>query len=228
VNETELVEKWRSGLRPFGFDLVEVLSTQRFNESAATAPGTFRLPSFDRSSALCLLVAHSQALWEPFTRAVHASKELEAAAHPLDCYTESAVRALQRETTLRSLAFFSHQSAPVVPFQRLADAAGLAELSPSHLSVHPELGPWLGLRAAVVFDMEAPPERGARPARRCPSCSKPCLNALGRAKALERSDPERAWRAWLGVRDSCPVGRAARYSEAQIRYHYTKARSALG
>ncbi len=35
------------------------------------------------------------------------------------------------------------------------------------------------------------------------------------------------WQRWLAVRDACPVGRKYRYSENQIRYHYTKERRYL-
>jgi hypothetical protein len=33
--------------------------------------------------------------------------------------------------------------------------------------------------------------------------------------------------AWIAVRDACPVGREGRYSDAQLEYHYTKARGLL-
>ncbi|HTU60663.1 MAG TPA: hypothetical protein VMF89_19560, partial [Polyangiales bacterium] len=32
---------------------------------------------------------------------------------------------------------------------------------------------------------------------------------------------------WIGIRDACPHGRDYRYSEAQLRYHYAKDRTAL-
>jgi methylmalonic aciduria homocystinuria type C protein len=35
------------------------------------------------------------------------------------------------------------------------------------------------------------------------------------------------WPLWLAVRDACPIGRAHRYDDAQIRYHYARDRSAL-
>ena len=61
--------------------------------------------------------------------------------------------------------------------QRLAHVAGLAYLSESHLSVHAEYGPWLGLRAAISS------VRGARgrSARAAPSVwrlSRPMLACL--------------------------------------------------
>jgi hypothetical protein len=35
------------------------------------------------------------------------------------------------------------------------------------------------------------------------------------------------WHAWLAVRDACPVGRAHRYDDDQLRYHYAGERDAL-
>lgn len=40
-----------------------------------------------------------------------------------------------------------------LPLQRLADCIGLAYLDPiSHLCLHPKFGPWLSMRAVLVFD----------------------------------------------------------------------------
>jgi hypothetical protein len=38
---------------------------------------------------------------------------------------------------------------------------------------------------------------------------------------------ERDWASWVNVRDACPIGRDSRYSDEQIRYHYTKLRRLL-
>lgn len=101
----------------------------------------------------------------------------------------------------------------------MAEAIGFAALSPSHLSLHPEHGPWIGLRAIVIA--ERPYEGPARPPlpRPCDGCERPCMGALD--EALARGDAA-SWRDWLAVRDACPVGRGSRYGAAQIRYHYTK------
>jgi len=36
-----------------------------------------------------------------------------------------------------------------------------------------------------------------------------------------------AWRQWLNVRDACPLGRAYRYGDDQIAYHYRSDRRVL-
>jgi hypothetical protein len=55
------------------------------------------------------------------------------------------------------------------------------------------------------------------------TCDAPCHDALARALATPND-----WRAWLAVRDACPIGRDYRYDDDQLRYHYTKDRAALG
>ena len=51
-------------------------------------------------------------------------------------------------------AYYAHEPPPRrVAMQRLADLSALAPLSETtHLNVHPEYGPWIALRALVVFD----------------------------------------------------------------------------
>jgi methylmalonic aciduria homocystinuria type C protein len=120
-----------------------------------------------------------------------------------------------------------------VAIQRLAEAAGLAFVSPARLAVHPKYGPWISLHAAIVFDAPGPtgPPPG-RPAGLCAGCEQRCVPLLEAAVAgagwLLKEDPDRAlaegWRDWLAVRDACPVGREWRYDEEQIRYGYTKDR----
>ena len=107
--------------------------------------------------------------------------------------------------------------------------AGLAVLAPSHLAIHPTFGPWFALRAAIVVDVDGPPPRPI-PARAC-ACDHGCGPALARALAAgppTSADELRArWRLWLAVRDACPVGRAHRYPDDQLTYHYTGDRAAL-
>lgn len=218
-----LIERWRIGLRSHGFDLVQPFAADAYNASPMAQGQEFRLPTLGRERPLALVVGHSQALWEVFPQVVQRDPSLVGSEHPLDDYAMAVVRTLACTSDTLSVALFSHQVEPVVPIQRIAAVAGLAELSPCHLSVHPTLGPWLGLRAVIVFDVACPPSWQPPPARHCATCAKPCLGALEHANAGDPSRKE-AWLDWLALRDSCPVGRTARYSEAQIRYHYTKDR----
>ncbi len=150
------------------------------------------------------LVGNTRALWPVF------QTRKPAGCDPLDRYVESVIEPL---VPSGGRAFYAHRQyeGAFVPFQQLAVAAGLGGLSETHLVIHPVYGPWFALRAAIVTTGEPPPPAQIpTPCR----CGAPCRDALARAEG------SRDWRAWLAVRDACPIGRAFRYSEDQLAYHY--------
>jgi methylmalonic aciduria homocystinuria type C protein len=183
------------------------------------------LPSFGRENARAIVIGNTRGLWEHVQVGT-------------DAYVERAVRAAFPAAEHR----WAHQVPATIAIQRAAVIAGLAWLSPSHLCVHPEYGPWIALRAVVVLDEPAPPARPRVPPP-C-DCARGCGEAYARAIAagVPRSTAElrggasrrghrdegvgsaerepATWRLWLAVRDACPVGRAWRYADDQIAYHY--------
>jgi methylmalonic aciduria homocystinuria type C protein len=150
------------------------------------------------------LVGNTRALWTTFL----ANKP--EGPDPLDRYVEQHIEPLVPEGGRVVYAHRRYDGA-FVPFQQLAVAAGLGALSETHLVIHPEYGPWFALRAAIVAPGEPPPPAQIpRPCR----CGSPCRDAL--ARAAGSAD----WKAWLAVRDACPIGRQHRYTEDQLVYHY--------
>ena len=212
-----------------GLDLTAPFAVDDWNAGAAAE---HRLPDFGRR-ALAVVIGNSRALWDAFVAALARDGDDEAEPDPLDRYVEREVAAAAAASGVAAELRFAHRP-PYLPVQRMAAAAGLAALAPSHLSVHPVHGPWIAVRAVVVLDLEAPPQefRGVSmvsdtvPAG-C-DCPARCLPAFQRAAAVG-FDPgdETRWRAWVDVRDACPAGRAHRYAEEQIRYHYGRDRTAL-
>jgi methylmalonic aciduria homocystinuria type C protein len=189
-----------------GFDLVAEFGT---------ADEPLGLPDFGRASARAVVVGNTRALWG-FV------KDLPG-PDPVDTYAE---RVITEEAVRVGVPFeirWAHHVPATIAIQRAAAAAGLAWLSPSHLCVHPVYGPWIGLRAVVVFDQDAVSSR-ARLAAPC-SCDAGCMPAFERACAAgvpaSTEELRDRWRLWLAVRDACPVGRSWRYSEEQISWHYT-------
>jgi methylmalonic aciduria homocystinuria type C protein len=159
-----------------------------------------------------VLVGNTRALWPIFLAARAADPALAADPDPIERYTEAAIaRAFPGAPV-----WFSHRryAGVFLPFQRLAVAAGLGALSPTQLVIHPIYGPWFALRAVVVLDGDPPPRRPPLPAYHCTGTCEAKL-----AVALASTD----WRAWVAVREACTVGRAFRYSDDQLAYHYTKA-----
>ncbi len=210
-----------------GLDLVASCAAADYNVRVADS---YRLPDHGRPRALVVLIANTRALW-PQIRA-----GADGRANPVDQHVAGVVTAAVTDVLagLSPVPAVELRFAPEPPprriaMQQLAEAAGLAWLSPSHLSVHPTYGPWIALRAAIAIDVEGPGPR-PKPVAPC-DCAHGCGPALERALAAGpprgTAELRERWRLWLGVRDACPRGRDHRYSDAQIRYHYTGDRTAL-
>jgi len=219
-----------------GFDLVHAFDVA----AAAREPGWEFLA--DGSLGVGLLVCNTRALWPRFVAAMR-DPALEADRDPLDRYTERTIEAAfpgapvyfghreygrdfaqrdgrerpqrdQRDSARRDCSGSAQpmEGGAFLPFTRLAVATGLGGLAASNLVIHPIYGPWFALRAVVLVAGDPPVRASTAPA--C-ACGSPCKTALVSALAST------SWEAWLAVRDACSL-RAWRYSDEQIRYHYTK------
>ncbi|CAG8456355.1 15134_t:CDS:2, partial [Acaulospora morrowiae] len=139
----------------------------------------------NRSSTLSVIIGNTRHLWSIFIdyyaknirenigdNQENASEERDTyeQSNPLDWYTrisiESAVKravskfsknASNLEYEIRYVFDLSEDK--FVAFQQLAQDAGLAYYNRiCYLNVHPEYGPWIGLRAVVTFDIDGPPK----------------------------------------------------------------------
>ncbi|MCG8418243.1 MAG: hypothetical protein MJE77_09910 [Proteobacteria bacterium] len=211
-----------------GLDLYQPLEVAQYNRAVAE---TYRLPTWGRGSTLAILIGNSRALWPHLVEALRTDRDLRASEHPVDDYCDRVVRSAQEAIARPSRAFPAHwRGQRMVAMQRLAEISGLAALSSCHLSVHRQFGPWIALRAVIVVDCDGPGE--VRPIRQPCVCDEHCTPAFQRALAAasaesDQVDLDKHWRLWVSVRDACPIGRAHRYDDEQIRYHYTKDRERL-
>lgn len=209
----------RKRLTAAGLDIVHPFDASRYNEAVRGRGRLAPLPLFGRLQAYALIVGNTRALWPPFVEAVRSSEELRRTPHPLDRYVEDTIRASLAGSTYAWEARFSHEGgARLVSMLHAAEASGLASVGPAYLAAHPEHGPWIGLRAVVVFDAPPPPPPRQRPRLPCVGCAGPCKEALERTANKDGA----TWRDWVALREACPVGKGSRYGEAQLRYHYVK------
>lgn len=227
VERSSILQGFTGRCRAAGLDLAQPFSLATFH--AASEP-EHHLPCFGREDALAIVVGNTRALWPRFLEALRRERELLALPHPLDHYVVRSLTDALAGVPLRHEIHWAHHREPAIAIQRIAHAASLAELGPAHLCVHPEHGPWLALRAVVVFDVDAvemgiSSDGGAPSPSHCRGCAAPCVAALERA--LAGTPSATGANPWLGVRDACPVGRASRYDDDQIRYHYDKDASLL-
>ena len=212
------MEKTIAALADAGFDLAHPFDAG----TAAREPGLERLagPNMEAGGftptagveQLGILIGNTRALWPAFVAAMR-EPELAADPQPLERYTEQTIE----RVFAGARVYYGHRryDGEFLPLQRLAVVTGLGAMAPSRLVVHPIYGPWFALRAVIVI--AGAPVTCAPIVQPC-RCEAPCTDAL--EAALEARGPE-SWRAWLAVRDACTL-RAWRYSDDQIRYHYTK------
>jgi cyanocobalamin reductase (cyanide-eliminating) / alkylcobalamin dealkylase len=184
---------------------------------------------------LGLVIGNTRAIWPKFLAALHERPELLACEHPLDQWVEERISSAVFRSGANARSYFTHRRLHegYLPLQRWAERLGFLALSPSHLSVHRDYGPWIALRALVIVDVETD-ESSAEPAATepCGSCTAPCREPFARVsrQSEQQSGTERVvshWKEWLAVREACPVGREFRYSDEQIRYHYGRDRTVL-
>lgn len=225
-----LVDQLRTGLTGAGIDLVQPLQIGWYN---AAVTGALRLEDFGSGQNLGVVIGNTRALWPRLLARLRADPALRAAPHPLEQYTEECIAGAVRAAGAPARVRWSHDAGERrVAMQRLAHVAGLAYLSESHLSVHPSYGPWIALRAAVSFEVSAAAITRSELRHPCGGCHAHCAPAFARALASggeprEAADIRANLPLWLAVRDACPTGRAHRYDDAQIRYHYLSEREQL-
>lgn len=216
----ETTERIASALGSFGMDLIHPFRVDWYD--GAVEDGA-RLPGPTEGGVLAVLVGNTRAAWPRMLAGMDRRD-----GDPLDRWIERAFAESLGSVPAVSDVVFAHEPPPRrLPMQRLAVHAGLAPLSEGQLLAHPEYGPWFALRAVVVTGAPGPPGPTPRATEPCAECDAPCRPAFEHACAVADARTDHAvlhghWRPWLAIRDACPVGRAYRYSEAQIRFHYAR------
>ena len=232
VNVDALVAAITERCAASGLDLCATCSAEDYQGQVEPL---YRLPDHGRARALVIVIGNTRALW-PIVRAARRTGALAGVRDPIDRHTEGVVGAAVAAAIaahapgVAAEIRYSPEPPPRrVAMQRLAAVAGLAWLSPSHMCVHPVYGPWFALRAAVVLDVDGPPPRTplSPPCECATGCGPRLTEALAGGVPTSAGELRPRWLSWLAVRDACPVGRAHRYDEAQLRYHYTGDRAAL-
>ena len=92
---------------------------------------------------------------------------------------------------------------------------GLGAMGPFGMLIHREHGPWWAMRGAWLVD--APVDDPAPSRAACDGCAAPCVSSI----APELRRPELLL-ATPDVRARCVVGRASRYDDEQIGWHYDR------
>jgi methylmalonic aciduria homocystinuria type C protein len=229
-NQNKLREEIASSAAVAGLDLSAAFPVDEYNR---VVPEAYSLPTFGREGPFGVVLGNSRALWPKFLEALRESEALRNSEHPLNDYVTATIGRLVPALPPACQVRWAHSSEPgPVAMQQACMIAGLAHTSPSYLSIHPEHGPWIGLRAVLVLDADWVSGEPVQAPDPCTPCPKPCLEALDRAMAASKNAPvgkkvSSRWDLWLAVRDACPMGRSSRYSDEQCEYHYRPDRDFL-
>ncbi len=233
-----VVETLRRALANAGLGHIGVGRVGVYNRSV---PPSYALPELGDPRHALVCIGHGREVWRPFVRAMRADPRMIAAGDPFDRWTTERILAALKLLPVsleREVRLVFEPPPRQVAMQAASVACGLAVKGPAGLVVDAVRGPWMAFRAVVVLALPALPAPSVpNPCLACPG--QPCVPALAAAMAPApargtAADPighaatvQPAWRRWVAVREACPVGRDARYSEAQIRYHYARDPAAL-
>jgi len=220
---------------PFGFEVLGAVASDVYNDALEPQHAPYRISGLGDGPTVALVVGNTRRLWPLFLEAFETTP-LADEPHPLDAYSRQhiggAAADIARTIGVQHLVRFSFDPPPnTVAIQKLAALAGAAEQAPIGLCIHPTYGPWFSLRAAVVLALPGPSATSSAPT--CSSCTRrPCLGPREKVMEMGAAGVSREllaehWLTWLAMRDACPIGREARYSDPQVRYHYLKERSLL-
>ena len=165
------------------------------------------------------LIGNTGNIWTPFIEWLSQQPNWSEIADPLETFVEETIEGCVGQD---AHIFWTHETKRyIVPVQRMAHQTGLAYLSAGQFNIHPQFGPWFALRAVVIVSGET-------------ECNPPISNPSTDAIEVQSSalfnrllESKATWQEWLSLRDLYKVGRTHRYSEAQIRYHYTRDKTVL-
>ncbi|KAJ3300074.1 hypothetical protein HK104_004796 [Borealophlyctis nickersoniae] len=239
----EILARLQTTLPPLGFDLIQPYAVQRYNRALAPR---FSLPTFGRASTFGVVIGNTKKIWDPFIAYLAADPEarLEQQEHPLNAYAAKCFADAVRNVGCRTETRYpDDKGAKFVAFQPLAHEAGLAYYNQTgYLCIHRIHGPWLALRATIIFDMDGPGDsRDFAPLQNPnPAADARIRQMLAALSEEARKDPDGVMAGYrkmssrlLEVRDVATefLGeegmKRVKYTDEQLRYHYSKDKAVL-
>jgi hypothetical protein len=232
---TEILAGLRGRLAEEGLHVVLPLGAAAFDE-ASVARGGPRLTALWPRAAGAVLVGDGGPTFFARSGGGTADAPTPLSADPLDDFTRARVAASVAEALrpwglpfriLHPFVGDRRGKDPVLPFQRLGQAAGLPEPGPLGLQIHPIFGPWWAYRACVLVPVALATEPPLAPS--CATCSRPCVAACPAGAVVDggfqfdrcvaRRRVDAACQESCAARLRCPVGLAQRYPDDQLGFH---------
>ncbi|MBL9076874.1 MAG: hypothetical protein JNL08_05190 [Planctomycetes bacterium] len=217
-----------------GLNLFGLVDAERFD--AASTPERRIRTLAPGCGSVVVVGSGGRELWQRFAELGCACSG--ASAEAVDGFALAAVRAIEAQLAAaavgcRTVGAGCHAR---LPFARLGEAAGFGTVSPvTGLLLHPEFGPWVRVRAALlVAGQPFGPIHDASISDRfqpCCGCPRPCVAAcpVGVHDGAGRSDLARCAEHRHGgncashcsSRSACPVGSAHRDGDGEHAHRHT-------
>jgi hypothetical protein len=227
-------------LAPYGLDLVGTTTIAAYD---ALVPPSYRFAAEDAPGAVIVIGNGGAGFWSAYRTHLARHPQHATRAHPLDDFTAwvmetVAVPVAEDQGLGPSLRLPFRETTPPLSFVHLAEAAGLGRRSLLGVLVHPEYGPWMALRGALLVSAAPPAARPAAGFDPCAHCiERPCLAACPGTAVHHPSgwDVPRCidFRVAAGdgnpcldrchARVACVYGRRHRYPDDALAYHQQRA-----
>lgn len=240
IRDRNLLPALGAALRPHGFNLLGSAPVDAYDAGVPAAHALRRLAP-EAESAI-VIGNGGGALWAAFRRFLAAHPGHAADPDPLDAFTrriiEEAAARILGGLPARFLYPFLFPQDPV-SFTRLATVAGLGRPGLVGVLLHPEFGPWIALRAAILVPLRVVGPASAADFDPCPTCVERACTAACPAGAVSeagwdvprcashRGRDDDPCAARCHARFDCVVGRGHRYPPDALAYHQERAREPL-
>jgi hypothetical protein len=238
-----ILEAVRTAAALHGLNLCAAIPLERYD--AAVQPEA-RASLIDPAARSIVVLGNGGGdFWAAFERHAARNPGWRERENPLDDFTREVterevVRPL-REAALRcTIVHPFMQGRPTLNFVELGKAAGIAGPSILGVVVHPEFGPWIAFRAALLLDLPLDAPGDARGFDPCPQCvSRSCIGAcpVGAVSfpagwdvpkcVTHRVEVEADCAGRCHARAGCVIGPEHRYPDDELAYHQMRALRAM-
>ena len=231
----QTLDRCRVFLQEKGFNLWGIAQASHFDASQCRE-GRLSAHSGDGEAPKSVVVvgAGGRGLWETLFDGVGLDLLKERGPHPIDGWSQRFIEkaaSMLREEGLSVCTLYPFGRSPV-DFLGLAEEAGLGIVSPVvPFFLHPQYGPWVSLRGALILSVPLAPTGPLRDYEPCSGCSCPCLQACPVGTYVPHLEPNLAacathrngggCQGGCEVRRACPLGREHRYGPEEEAFRHS-------
>jgi len=222
----DVTENIKFALKEDGFALVHPFRLGQYNSLFSEQNLGNKLEGPE--DCLCVLIGNTKEIWPIFTERYKEDEELKKSSNPFDLYCKQKIDSIG---VIDDFVCAYYETDERIAIQKMAKLSGMAILDEkTHMCVNRKYGPWIALRAVVVFHYVKGPDP-ALPEHEVPSLTNEMRAEAERAfleaekfykSGKGKEDKTKSAELWIKVRDclTSEQQREYRYSEEQMNYHY--------